>query len=253
MELNQDSAIRTILEGTAKETGHNFFMALVKNLSIALSTNTAWVTENLEDKKTLRTLSFYHAGEWIENHEYELKGTPCEPVINETSLVHIQDNLFELYPDDPSLKPMNAVSYMGMPFLDEQGEVLGHIAVMDNKQMPEEETALAIFRIFASRASAELQRLTAEKAIITSKEKLDRLFSSAMDAIIELDMTLNITQINPAGAEIFGCDQKNLASQSINDYLIRESRGKLIYLTKELDEKPEGKKIPMDTRRSKRY
>ncbi len=235
-------AVKSIFEGTAKETGQGFFNLFVKNLSEALGTSTAWVTEFLPDNKTLRTLSFYHNGDWIENLVYEMKGTPCETVINNKSLVHIPDNVFELYPDDPTIEPLNAVSYMGMPFLDESGEVVGHIAVMDSENMPDEETSLYIFRIFASRASAELQRLKAESKIKSANEKLSRLFNSTMDGVIELDKLHNINQINPSGMKLFNSSSDELLNQSINNFLDAESRGKLIYLVKELDDKPQGKR-----------
>jgi hypothetical protein len=37
-ELDEDAALRTILEGTATETGEKFFSALVENLAKALKT-----------------------------------------------------------------------------------------------------------------------------------------------------------------------------------------------------------------------
>jgi len=43
--IDVDAALRTILEGTATETGEQFFKALVKNLATALNTHGAWVTE----------------------------------------------------------------------------------------------------------------------------------------------------------------------------------------------------------------
>ena len=43
--LDEEFALRTILEGTANETGERFFAALVENLARALSTHSAWVTE----------------------------------------------------------------------------------------------------------------------------------------------------------------------------------------------------------------
>ena len=44
-DLETDEALRAILQGTATETGHGFFAALVQNLSKALGTHGAWVTE----------------------------------------------------------------------------------------------------------------------------------------------------------------------------------------------------------------
>ena len=45
--LDEDVVLRTILEGTATETGERFFAALVDNLANALGTHGAWVTEYL--------------------------------------------------------------------------------------------------------------------------------------------------------------------------------------------------------------
>ena len=44
-DLETDEALRAILQGTATETGQGFFAALVQNLSKALGTHGAWVTE----------------------------------------------------------------------------------------------------------------------------------------------------------------------------------------------------------------
>ena len=60
--LDEDVALRKILEGTASETGQRFFSALVKSVSEALNTAGAWVTEYLEDDKRLRAISMWMNG-----------------------------------------------------------------------------------------------------------------------------------------------------------------------------------------------
>ena len=87
---------------------------------------------------------------------------------------------------------------MGMPLLDLDGKVLGHLAVLDLRPMPKEPRAEALFQIFAARAAAELRRLRVEAAVREREEKLGRLVNSAMDAIIELDRNLNVTRVNAA-------------------------------------------------------
>lgn len=61
--LDEQTALRTILQGTATETGERFFMALVENLARALATHGAWVTEYLPQQRRLRTLAFWLGGE----------------------------------------------------------------------------------------------------------------------------------------------------------------------------------------------
>jgi hypothetical protein len=53
-------------------------------------------------------------GQWHEDYETVVDGTPCEAVINGRKLVHIPDRILELYPDDPDLRDVGAVSYLGV-------------------------------------------------------------------------------------------------------------------------------------------
>ena len=54
--LGEDSLLRFISDRIASETGARFFRALVKNLSQALGTRGAWVTEHLPELGRLRAL-----------------------------------------------------------------------------------------------------------------------------------------------------------------------------------------------------
>src|SRR4026208_1694479 len=159
--LETDEALRAILQGTATETGHGFFAALVQNLSKALGTHGAWVTEYFPEARRLRALAFWMDGQWIKDYEVDIAGTPCESVIDTAKLVHFPDRILEIYPHSDGLKAAGAVSYMGVPLQDTNGHILGHMAVIDRRQIPEEPRVHAIFQIFAARAAAELQRLRA--------------------------------------------------------------------------------------------
>ncbi len=55
---SEDTVIRRILEGTAPETGAEFFNILVKNLALVLDTAGAWVTEYVPDHHRLRSKAF---------------------------------------------------------------------------------------------------------------------------------------------------------------------------------------------------
>jgi PAS domain S-box-containing protein len=233
--LDEDAALRTILEGTATETGGRFFEALVVNLSKALNTSCAWVTEYLEGSRSLRALAFWAHGRFIQDFKVNIDGTPCEDVIDNTQLVHYPDNILELFPNSPSLKQLGAISYIGVPLMDLDGKVLGHLAVLDNQPMPEEPKNLAIFRIFAARAAAELQRLRAESEVKNREEKLGSLVNSAMDAIVELNRKLNIVLLNPAAEKVFYCRLDEAMACNFLEFLDENSREKLLSLVDKLD------------------
>ena len=103
--------------------------------------------------------------------EMVIDGTPCERVINERCLIHIPDNLLDIYGNDPDVRAVGAASYMGVPLLDLDGKILGHLAVLDLRPMPKEPRAEALFQIFAARAAAELRRLRAETAGARTRRK----------------------------------------------------------------------------------
>lgn len=239
-DLETDVALRAILEGTATETGQQFFSALVQNLTSALGTHGAWVTEYFPERRRLRALAFWMDGQWVTDYEVDIAGTPCERVIDMAKLVHFPDRLLEIYPHEKDLKAAGAVSYMGVPLQDTDGQILGHMAVIDRRPIPEEPRAHAIFQIFAARAAAELRRMRAEAEVREREEKLSRLLLSAMDAIIELDHQLHITRVNPATERTFQCCAEKMIGQDFRCFLRADDADRLLVLIDELDKRPEG-------------
>jgi PAS domain S-box-containing protein len=240
--LDEEAALRSILEGTATETGERFFVALVENLAKALETQGAWVTEYIKECRRLRAIAFWMGGKWVHDYEYDIAGTPCEQVIERGSLVHHPENIISLYPYDPDLREFNAVSFMGVPLMDTDKRILGHLAVLDTRPMPEDPKSLALIRVFAARAAAELQRIRAESEVLEREEKLGRLVDSAMDAIIEIDQNLHVTRMNTAAEKVFRCKTTEVLDKNFTRFLSDEGREKLANLIVELDSLPEGER-----------
>lgn len=238
-EVDEDAVLRALVEGTVRATGSHFFQALVENLAKAMDTHGAWVTEYIPERKRFHVLAFWLGGEMTEDYEMEIVGTPCEVVVRDIRLLHHPDQLQQLY-DDPHVREIGAVSYMGVPLLDSKGEVLGHMAVVDRRPMPERLRLRATFEIFAARAATELQRLRAESELREREEKLRRLVDSAMDAIIELDADFNIMRINLAAEKLFVCKTEVAAGENFLKFLSVDSCRKLTSLAHELQSRPEG-------------
>jgi len=240
--LEADAALRAILQGTAAETGQGFFSALVQNLADALGTHGAWVTEYFPEKRRLRALAFWLDGQWVKDYEVDIAGTPCEQVIDTARLVHIPDHILEIYPQEKELRQAGAVSYMGVPLQDATGTVLGHMAVIDRRPIPEEPRVLAIFQIFAARAAAELRRLRAEAEVREREETVGLLLGSAMDAIIELDEQLRITRVNPATEKVFRCRGAKMVGQNFRQFVSQADATRLTNLIADADARPEGQR-----------
>ncbi len=212
-------ALCAIVEGTATATGTEFFYALVRELALALRVRHAFVSELLESGTRVRTLAFWFGGKFIDNFEFDLDGTPCEIVIRGET-VYYTSKVYEIFPRHPELKEMGIESYFGVPLVSEAGnEMMGHLAVMHDQPMIKEFLGMALLRIFAARARAELERKRAEQALRKSEERLASILASAMDAIITIDAEQRITLFNPAAEKIFRCRAEQVIGHSIEPLL----------------------------------
>ena len=164
--------LRGLVEGTATASGDEFFQSLVRHLASVLGVRYAFVAEFAEVTTRVRTLSFWSGDDLRDNVEYELAGTPCAEVVR-GDVCHHPDNVTHTFPDDASLVELNVASYLGVPLRDEDGAVLGHLAVMDDRPMPEEPRNLAVFRIFATRVRTEMLRLRAERQLEKVNQRLE--------------------------------------------------------------------------------
>jgi signal transduction histidine kinase len=154
-----DALLERIAEATAPVTCAAFFRALVENCAKAFAFREVFVTECIGPEPTrVRMLSYWLAGGFAENIEYELAGTPCARTIAERRTTFIGDALEQFYPAWPG-----SLAYLGVPVFEADGAtVAGHLAFYDDRRR-EDIAALPVFRILAARAGAELLRLRAEE------------------------------------------------------------------------------------------
>jgi len=237
LQTQSETLIRHLLEGTASQIGEEFFQALVRAAAQALDVAGVWVTEYLPEHRVLRSISFWMNGGFIQDFEYKIDGTPCEVVVEEARIVHYPERIIELFPDDPDLVALNAVSFVGAPFLKSDGSVLGHLAAVDTKVMKLDPELESAFRIFAARAGAEFNRIKAEAKIRESEQRFSGLFESAMDAIFELDGDFSIQRANGSAAALFAEPGQSLTNLKMRELLSSASAQKLSAVVQDLDSK----------------
>jgi signal transduction histidine kinase len=161
-----EQILRSIVEGTVAVTGVDFFRSLVRSLAQALGVRYAFISECVNAPPTrVRSFAFWQGDEFGEEFEYDLQGTPCERIVGSNSYQCFPTQLQTLFPKDRDIVDMAAQSYAGIPLLTSTGQLLGHLAVLDDKSMESTERNQAILEIFAARAAAEMERLQIEKAL----------------------------------------------------------------------------------------
>jgi formate hydrogenlyase transcriptional activator len=160
-----EDTLRHITEGTAGSTGDEFFRSLVKHLAHALLVKYSFVAECTDEtKKNVRMLAFWQGEDFGNNIEFPLAGTPCHAVIQGNACSY-PERLQVLFSEDEGLVTLGAQSYAGVPLINEAGNILGHLVVMDDKPRVFSEQAFSFLRIFATRAGAELERARAHKEL----------------------------------------------------------------------------------------
>lgn len=152
-----EDILKHIVEGTTGTCGDDFFRALVRHFAAALDVPCAFVTECTGwPPRRVHTLAFWFVNGFRDNFEYELAGTPCEAVFNE--------GLPTFHPEGPGRqfpREKDFESYYGVPILNSERRVIGHMAFLDTRKMHEEEVLIGyVYQIFTARAAAEIERKT---------------------------------------------------------------------------------------------
>ena len=183
-------------------------------------TSNLWRLDNgdIPETRRLRALGFWLNGTFLEDYEFSIEGTPCQPVIETKSRAHFPERLLDLFPHDAGLAALGAVSFMGIPLLDADGTLLGALGVLGNRPMPAEPQLYELFDLFAVRAVAEMRRLRAESAMREREAQLSLLLDTAMDAILALDGEFRITRLNPRATELFACTEEDLAGRKLSRF-----------------------------------
>lgn len=260
--MSTDELLHALVEGTASETGEDFFRSLVRNLATTLRVRYAFVSEFTDVNTRVRTLAFWAGEGFLDNFEYDLADTPCEQVLC-GEMRHYAEGVQALFPRDKDLVKLGAESYLAIPLINPSGTVLGHLAVIDDKPMPGELRDISIFKIFGARAGAELERQRAEGALRKAHDDLERrveertaelrmtnvslvqevserqraevvlresearyraLYEGNPSMYFTVDPGGTILSVNPFGAEQLGYTVDELVGQSVLNVIYEEDR-----------------------------
>ncbi|MGU7779196.1 PAS domain-containing protein [Burkholderia sp. PU8-34] len=153
-----ESVLQHIVEGTSGKGGEAFFRALVRNFAAALDVPCAFIAECTGwPPKSVQTLAYWLRNEFLDNIEFDLAGTPCEAVFSNGRPVFHASRVGEMFPRDKDYE-----SYYGIPIFGSRGEVIGHMAFFNDKEMKQEDLLTdAVYQIFTARAAAEIERKAA--------------------------------------------------------------------------------------------
>jgi PAS domain S-box-containing protein len=217
-----EQTLRLIVEGTAAVTGKDFFRSLVHSLAEALNVRYAFISECLDTPPTrVRAFAFWRGDRFGENFEYNLEKTPCEYVLKRGGYFYCPQQVQSLFPEEEGLVEWEAQSYAGVALMNSTHQLLGHLAILNDRALENESRHRAILEIFAARAVAEMERLQTEEALQLSEEKFSKAFRSSPNAItISTLKDGRYIEVNESCLQMLGYCREEMIGQSSFDLKI---------------------------------
>src|SRR5829696_1345755 len=171
--LRGQDLLRAVAEGTAAAVGEEFLRSLVRHVAEAFAAKMVLVAEASDPTGMhVRVLACWYDGAFIEEpFEYDTAGQPCA-VVTDYPWVSFPDALTERFPEDQAAIDLGLQSYLAVCLRSSDGVHLGHLAVLDARPMEASEEDVAALRIFAARASAELERQQQARALEASRARV---------------------------------------------------------------------------------
>src|SRR5262245_56146455 len=195
-------ALRAVVEGTAGGVGQEFFRSLVRHLAEAIAVPYASVCE-FQIPPHGRALAFWERDHVVEDLPFDFTTSPAAGVLS-SDLVHFPAGVLQRFPQAHFLAERGTDGYMAVPLQAGAGNVLGFLSVFDDRPMPAEPRRLFILRIFAARATAELQRIRAEQRLSESEARYRDLFDNAPNAYWLVGTDGRVVSANRPFAELTG-------------------------------------------------
>ena len=212
------ASVLKMAAAVSASTGTEFFVQLASNMAEALGAQVGCVGRLLPPQPgqapRAMTLAAVFDGQTLPNSEYTLAGTPSLLLLSQPQVV-ITENVAQLYPEAPILRKLAAQAYAGQQLCNGDGEVVGMIFVLFRQPLTNHDFVTSTLRIFASRASAEIDRQTSDMRIRHQASLLDK----AQDAIIVRDLEHRIIYWNKSAERLYGWSQVQVLGQSIETLL----------------------------------
>ena len=238
-QKQSQEALEAIMKGTVSPGSPNFFKTLVQQLAETLGVPMVSLTER--DKMSfprVRILAFWNTDHFEEGFDYDCSGGPCEKVF-EGKPVYVPQGAQDIFPGNETVQSLRIEGYWGIPLLSSTGEVVGNLAIMDQRPLNIQSLDDSLLKVFAARAGTELERKRAQEALQASEERYRALYDQTPLMYFTVDAHLRVLSVNQFGADLLGYGVNELVGTSALA-VVHEEDQPLVQLAVEqsLHEKP---------------
>jgi len=218
------SAVAKVAAAVSVTSDTEFFVQLAHSMAEALDAQVGCIgllcPPRSDGTVYAQSLAVVIHGVLQPNACHDLSGTPSLQLLTQPQLV-IERNVLQQYPQAPVIGQLNAQSYAGQQLCDASGQPIGAIFVLFRQPMANPAFVTSALQIFATRASAELQRQRADARIRRQASLLDK----AQDAIIVRDLHQRILFWNHSAERMYGWTSAQALGQSCATLLYGDPTG----------------------------
>ncbi|MFG1481938.1 GAF domain-containing sensor histidine kinase [Halobacteriovorax sp. HFRX-2_2] len=158
--------IKEIFNINQHVSGEEYIKELLKNIAKYLDIDFIFVGRPKEGKSSVIVTDFAISnGQFIDNLEYDLEGTPCHDVITGKRVCMHANNVCLEFPEDLMLQDMDVDAYIGAPILLPSGDFLGLIVFLSTNPIKDPSFVESAVDLFASRIGVELAMISANQRI----------------------------------------------------------------------------------------
>lgn len=200
-DLDFDAFLRFCAEGLATASGcHTVVIAFFVPGSTSL----------------LRSASFLSRGEWLDNVDYDIAGTPCRNVLREGSC-YVDRDVANRYPDDHMFVEFGLQAYFGCVIVDSVGKPLGLISVMASEPTAADDGMISLLRAFATRISIEINSNNHMQQIAHEKRRAAFTLTAFPEGVIAIDRDSFVVSINNTAASLLGVSSREGVGLATSD------------------------------------
>ncbi|MGG0792949.1 EAL domain-containing protein [Brevibacillus laterosporus] len=215
-----EEMLHVMTQGITNKMGEEFFHYLSRTLIDVLEVDYALIAALHKGKPGRAvTISISDKQAYLENIEYDIAHSPTEEVIKSGKICVIE-GIQQIYPLDQSLRFFKVEALMGQLLYDSNGSPIGILAVMSRKPIINPGLIDSMLHLFASRATAELERKLAEEQLIKNNAILRATHESMMDGMLIVNEWDQIVHYNRKCREMWKIPEHVEQQNNANHWLM---------------------------------
>jgi len=167
--------VEALHSATATTTGYAYLDGFVMQMGRTFSADCAMVAAlDSQEPASLRSLALSTDGRIGGELVWPLADSPGAELLAEPAAGVFRAGVQEKFPRDSILLRLNMDSYIGVPLVASEGDVLGLLILMGRKPLVDDLLAVEIAQLFADRVVAEMERLHTDCESREARERLEQ-------------------------------------------------------------------------------